>query len=71
MQVKTADTGYMSRRLSKVLEDLSVQYDKTVRAANGGIVQFCYGDDGMDPAMMEGKSGAPLDFYRLFFRAKV
>ncbi|KAL6200046.1 hypothetical protein ACLB2K_029828 [Fragaria x ananassa] len=68
--VKTADTGYMSRRLSKVLEDLSVQYDKTVRAANGGIVQFCYGDDGMDPAMMEGKSGAPLDFYRLFFRAK-
>ncbi|KAL6204627.1 hypothetical protein ACLB2K_021894 [Fragaria x ananassa] len=68
--VKTADTGYMSRRLSKVLEDLSVQYDKTVRAANGGIVQFCYGDDGMDPAMMEGKSGVPLDFYRLFFRAK-
>ncbi|TQD75003.1 hypothetical protein C1H46_039471 [Malus baccata] len=69
--VKTADTGYMSRRLSKILEDLSVQYDNTVRNSSGSIVQFCYGDDGMDPAMMEGKeSGAPLDFNRLFLKAK-
>lgn len=70
--MKTADTGYMSRRLSKILEDLSVQYDNTVRNSSGSIVQFCYGDDGMDPAMMEGKeSGAPLDFNRLFLKAKV
>ncbi|KAK9920884.1 hypothetical protein M0R45_029422 [Rubus argutus] len=68
--VKTAETGYMSRRLSKVLEDLAVHYDRTVRVANGGIVQFCYGDDGMDPAMMEGKSGAPVDFFRMFLKAK-
>ncbi|KAM5559842.1 DNA-directed RNA polymerase III subunit 1-like [Rosa sericea] len=68
--VKTAETGYMSRRLSKVLEDLAVHYDKTVRVANGGIVQFCYGDDGMDPAMMEGKSGAPIDLFRMFLKAK-
>ncbi|KAL6275979.1 hypothetical protein ACE6H2_019580 [Prunus campanulata] len=68
--VKTADTGYMSRRLSKILEDLSVQYDNTVRNASGCIVQFCYGDDGMDPAMMEGEGGAPLDFRRLFLKAK-
>ncbi|PTD02889.1 hypothetical protein HYE67_010637 [Fusarium culmorum] len=29
--VKTAETGYMSRRLMKSLEDLSTQYDDTVR----------------------------------------
>lgn len=71
MQVKTADTGYMSRRLMKALEDLSIQYDNTVRNASGCIVQFRYGDDGMDPVHMEAKSGAPLNFDRLFLKAKV
>lgn len=71
MQVKTADTGYMSRRLMKALEDLSVQYDNTVRNASGSIVQFLYGDDGMDPAQMEGKSGFPLNFNRLLMKTKV
>ncbi|XP_016187356.1 DNA-directed RNA polymerase III subunit 1 [Arachis ipaensis] len=68
--VKTADTGYMSRRLMKCLEDLFLQYDYTVRNAAGGIVQFCYGDDGMDPAGMEGKDGKPLNFDRLFLRSQ-
>ncbi|XP_021907699.1 DNA-directed RNA polymerase III subunit 1 isoform X2 [Carica papaya] len=66
--VKTADTGYMSRRLIKGLEDLSVHYDYTVRNASGCIVQFVYGDDGMDPASMEAKSGVPLNFDRLFLK---
>ena len=38
-QVKTAETGYMQRRLMKALEDLCAQYDGTVRnsgALNGG-----------------------------------
>ncbi|EPS62830.1 hypothetical protein M569_11956, partial [Genlisea aurea] len=68
--VKTADTGYMSRRLIKALEDLSVQYDSTVRNASGCIVQFTYGDDGLDPAQMEEKTGFPLNFERLFMKAK-
>ncbi|KAK4586852.1 hypothetical protein RGQ29_023856 [Quercus rubra] len=68
--VKTADTGYMSRRLIKALEDLSIHYDDTVRSASGCVVQFRYGDDGMDPAYMEGKNGAPLNFDRLFLKAK-
>lgn len=71
MQVKTADTGYMSRRLIKALEDLFVHYDYTVRNAGGCVVQFRYGDDGMDPAGMEGKNGKPLNFDRLFLRSKV
>ena len=40
--VKTAETGYMQRRLMKALEDLSVQYDLTVRDSIKGIVQFTY-----------------------------
>uniref|UniRef100_A0A0D9W6L6 DNA-directed RNA polymerase subunit n=1 Tax=Leersia perrieri TaxID=77586 RepID=A0A0D9W6L6_9ORYZ len=66
--VKTAETGYMSRRLMKGLEDLSVFYDQTVRNASGGIVQFLYGDDGMDPAKMEGDDGKPLNLDQLFMK---
>ncbi|RDY11124.1 DNA-directed RNA polymerase III subunit 1, partial [Mucuna pruriens] len=68
--VKTADTGYMSRQLMKSLEDLFLHYDYTVRNAGGSIVQFCYGDDGMEPAGMEGDDGKPLNFERLFLRSK-
>ncbi|XP_048139479.1 DNA-directed RNA polymerase III subunit 1 isoform X2 [Rhodamnia argentea] len=68
--VKTAETGYMSRRLMKALEDLSIHYDNTVRNASGCIVQFLYGDDCMDPAQMEGKSGFPLNFNRLLMKVK-
>ena len=32
--VKTADTGYMQRRLIKMLEDLAIQYDYTVRSCD-------------------------------------
>lgn len=68
--VKTADTGYMSRRLIKALEDLSIQYDNTVRNSSGFIVQFVYGDDGMDPSLMEEKEGKPLNFGRLLLKTK-
>ncbi|KAJ3006426.1 DNA-directed RNA polymerase II subunit rpb1, partial [Thoreauomyces humboldtii] len=51
--VKTAETGYIQRRLVKALEDLMAQYDGTVRNALGEIVQFCYGEDGMDGAKVE------------------
>lgn len=68
--VKTAETGYMSRRLMKALEDLSVQYDDTVRNSTGGIVQLVYGDDGLDPVTMEGKDSFPIDLHRLLMRAR-
>eukprot|EP00917_Polyrhabdina_sp_WS-2016_P009316 GHVP01020739.1.p1 GENE.GHVP01020739.1~~GHVP01020739.1.p1 ORF type:complete len:898 (-),score=147.85 GHVP01020739.1:1013-3706(-) len=51
--VKTADTGYMQRKLVKALEDLSVCYDRTVRTSDGQIVQFVFGDDGLNPSLME------------------
>lgn len=61
--VKTAETGYMSRRLMKSLEDLSCQYDNTVRTSSNGIVQFTYGGDGLDPMEMEGNA-QPVNFVR-------
>jgi DNA-directed RNA polymerase III subunit RPC1 len=67
--VKTAETGYMQRRLMKALEDLSTQYDYSVRNSVGGIVQFCYGDDGLDPALMEAES-SPVLFARNWQHAK-
>ncbi|KAL5018248.1 hypothetical protein ScPMuIL_003970 [Solemya velum] len=59
--VKTAETGYMQRRLVKSLEDLCSHYDLTVRNSMGDIVQFQYGGDGLDPVSMEGKD-QPIDF---------
>ena len=51
--VKTAETGYMQRRLVKCLEDLCVQYDTTVRNSVNEVVQFVFGGDGLDPCSME------------------
>ncbi|KAK2152800.1 hypothetical protein LSH36_317g01042 [Paralvinella palmiformis] len=67
--VKTAETGYMQRRLVKSLEDLCLQYDLTVRSAMGEIVQFVYGGDSLDPAYMEGKD-KPVDFHRVMEHIK-
>ncbi|KAK6053594.1 RNA polymerase Rpb1, domain 5 [Cooperia oncophora] len=60
--VKTAETGYMQRRLVKCLEDLCASYDGTVRSSVGDIVEFIFGEDGLDPALMEAKNGSVLDF---------
>lgn len=46
--IKTASTGYIQRKLIKALEDLRVTYDGTVRNSNGIIVEFLYGDNGID-----------------------
>ena len=67
--VKTAETGYMSRRLMKALEDLSAQYDTTVRNSAAAIVQFRYGDDQLDPNEMEGHA-RPVNFARTFTHVK-
>ena len=66
--VKTAETGYMQRRLMKALEDLSTHYDFSVRNSVGGVVQFLYGDDGLDPAELEGNA-LPVEYNRTFRHA--
>ncbi|PVG00564.1 putative RPO31-DNA-directed RNA polymerase III, 160 kd subunit [Serendipita vermifera] len=67
--VKTAETGYMQRRLMKALEDLTTHYDFSVRNSAGGIVQFTYGDDGLDPVSLEGDA-QPLDLARCWLHAE-
>jgi DNA-directed RNA polymerase II subunit RPB1 len=54
--VKTATTGYIQRRLIKAMEDLTTQYDGTVRDARGNIVQFHYGEDGVNATKIESVS---------------
>ena len=54
--VKTSDTGYIQRRLMKTMEDQHVEYDGTVRNVTGSIIQFSYGDDGVDTVYVEGQS---------------
>jgi len=51
--VKTSETGYIQRRLFKSMEALIVQYDGTVRNAQGKIIQYSYGDDAMNAIYLE------------------
>tara|TARA_Y100000385_G_scaffold281416_1_gene334190 strand:+ start:7412 stop:11998 length:4587 start_codon:yes stop_codon:yes gene_type:complete len=51
--VKTSETGYIQRKLVKGMEDVRVEFDYTVRNANGHIIQFLYGEDGIDPTKIE------------------
>ncbi|KAK8914437.1 DNA-directed RNA polymerase II subunit RPB1 [Platanthera zijinensis] len=46
--IKTSRSGYLQRCLVKNLESLKVCYDHTVRDADGTIIQFTYGEDGVD-----------------------
>ena len=48
--VRTSRSGYMQRRLVSALEDLKLTSDGTVRNTIGTVVQFKYGEDGVDPA---------------------
>ncbi|TQN72089.1 DNA-directed RNA polymerase I subunit, partial [Colletotrichum shisoi] len=47
--VKTSRSGYLQRCIIKGMEGLTVTYDSTVRDADGTLVQFLYGEDGLDP----------------------
>ncbi|NQV91043.1 DNA-directed RNA polymerase subunit A', partial [Candidatus Woesearchaeota archaeon] len=46
--LRTPKSGYLYRRLSNAMQDLKVDYDGSVRDASGRIVQFSYGEDGLD-----------------------
>ncbi|UMM19287.1 hypothetical protein L5515_014957 [Caenorhabditis briggsae] len=46
--VKTSRSGYLQRCIIKHLEGIRVHYDSTVRDHDGSVIQFRYGEDGMD-----------------------
>jgi DNA-directed RNA polymerase II subunit RPB1 len=51
--VKTSETGYIQRRLVKAMETVMAQYDTTLRNSHGCVMQFLYGEDGMDAQRIE------------------
>jgi hypothetical protein len=55
---------------SQAMEDFSVAYDNTVRGTGNSLLQFKFGDDGLDPSFME-DNGQPVDFDRLVMTIKV
>ena len=52
--LRTPKSGYLYRRLSNALQDLRIEYDSTVRDAEKSIIQFKYGEDGIDIAKSDG-----------------
>ena len=62
--VRTSQSGYLQRRLINALQDLKVDYDGTVKEQTSGlIVQFRYGEDGVDP--MKSFRGKGVDVKRV------
>ncbi|MGC8936003.1 MAG: DNA-directed RNA polymerase subunit A' [Candidatus Methanomethylicaceae archaeon] len=59
--VRTSQSGYMQRRLINALQDIRVEYDGTVRATGGSIIQFKYGEDGVDPAKSDHGKAVNVD----------
>ena len=59
--VRTSRSGYMQRRLINALEDVKVENDGTVRHAGGQIIQFVYGEDGIDPTRSMGGNAVDID----------
>ncbi|KAK3607289.1 hypothetical protein CHS0354_002914 [Potamilus streckersoni] len=51
--VKTAETGYIQRRLIKAMESVMVKYDGTVRNQVEQLIQLRYGEDGLDAVLVE------------------
>ena len=66
--VRTSRSGYMQRRLINALENLVVEEDLTVRDTDGEIVQFVYGEDGIDPTRSLG--GRAIDVKRIISEVK-
>jgi len=57
--VRTSQSGYLQRRMINALQDLKVEYDRSVRTTGGRILQFKYGEDGTDP--VKSNYGEPVD----------
>jgi len=51
--MRTPKSGYLQRRLINATQDLKLEYDGTVRDNSGVIIQFKYGEDGIDPSKSE------------------
>ncbi|MHA1350262.1 MAG: hypothetical protein ACTSPZ_05420, partial [Promethearchaeota archaeon] len=66
--VRTSTSGYMQRRLVNALQDMIIENDGTVRNSDKNIIQFRYGDDGIDPMHTDHSDAVNLDV--LLLKAK-
>ena len=59
--VRTSKSGYMQRRLINAMDDLKVFDDENLSVRNTAdrIIQFSYGEDGIDPS--RGVHGKPFN----------
>jgi DNA-directed RNA polymerase II subunit RPB1 len=64
---KTAETGYIQRRLVKAMETVIARYDGTLRTSKGQVIQFLYGEDGMDAVWIEKQKFPSLGYERRTF----
>ncbi|CAH1164054.1 unnamed protein product [Phaedon cochleariae] len=60
--VKTSRSGYLQRCLIKHLEGLKVEYDMTVRNSDKSVIQFLYGEDGLDISKAQFLNPKHLEF---------
>ena len=65
----TSETGYLQRRLVKAMEDAKVHYDNTVRNAANSIIQFIYGEDGVEGTKVENQTIPYIDMDTLAMQA--
>ncbi len=48
--MRTPKSGYLQRRLINAMQDVVVDYNELVKEGHGTVVQFKYGEDGVNPA---------------------
>ncbi|VDK55122.1 unnamed protein product [Anisakis simplex] len=60
--VKTSRSGYLQRCIVKHLEGIVAHYDSTVRDHDNSVIQFRYGEDGMDVCRCTFMKAAQFDF---------
>ena len=54
--MNTSETWYIQRHIIKSMEDIMVKYGRTVRNSLGDVIQFLYGEDGMDVVWIESQN---------------
>ena len=67
--VKTSEVGYIQRRLVKAMETVSARYDSTLRNSGGCVMQFLYGEDGVDAIRVEPQEFDTYSYEESKFRA--
>jgi len=55
--LRTPKSGYLYRRLASAFQDIRKEYDGTIRDGGNNVIQFKYGDDGLDVSRLHLKNG--------------